>query len=131
MLIAFDSRTGNVGRFIEKCGLRAVKIDADTVLSEPFVIVTYVTGFGKVPDKTEKFLRNNHALLSGVSSSGNRNWGDAFAVSADRISEGYGVPVVSKFELSGTKDDVQNFIEGVHKIDELYRAQQPADAKGA
>ncbi|TKI79065.1 MULTISPECIES: class Ib ribonucleoside-diphosphate reductase assembly flavoprotein NrdI, partial [Bacillus cereus group] len=52
----------------------------------------------------------------GVSASGNRNWGDMFGASADKISTKYEVPIVSKFELSGTNNDVEYFKERVREI---------------
>jgi ribonucleoside-diphosphate reductase 2, operon protein nrdI len=113
MLIAYDSKTGNVRRFIEKLKLPAVRIEESMAIDEPFVLVTYTTGFGQVPEKVASFLRDNHAGLRGVSASGNRNWGSGFALSADRISEMYGVPVISKFELSGTTRDVEKFVQEV------------------
>jgi protein involved in ribonucleotide reduction len=116
MLIAYDSKTGNVRRFIEKLKLPAVQIEDTMILDEPFVLVTYTTGFGQVPAKVMSFLKYNHPRLKGVSASGNRNWGEGFARSADRIAEMYGVPVLGKFELSGTQRDVDNFRQGVAAI---------------
>jgi protein involved in ribonucleotide reduction len=116
MLIAYDSKTGNVRRFIEKLKLPAVQIEDTMILDEPFVLVTYTTGFGQVPAKVMSFLKRNHPRLKGVSASGNRNWGESFARSADRIAEMYGVPVLGKFELSGTQRDVDNFRQGVMAV---------------
>jgi protein involved in ribonucleotide reduction len=116
MLIAYDSRTGNVKRFIEKLNMPAVQIDQDMVLDEPFVLVTYTTGFGQAPDKVMHFLRRNHNRMKGVVASGNRNWGQGFAKSADRISELYRVPVLGKFELAGTQRDVEQLKMGVFAV---------------
>ncbi|WP_046213271.1 class Ib ribonucleoside-diphosphate reductase assembly flavoprotein NrdI [Paenibacillus wulumuqiensis] len=119
MLIAYDSKTGNVKRFIGKLknsSVQAVQIDEALQLNEPFVLVTYTTGFGQVPEKVTHFLENNHGRLLGVAASGNRNWGENFGKSADLISERYGVPVVYKFELSGTTGDAQRFVQEVEKI---------------
>jgi len=116
MLIAYDSRTGNVRRFIEKLQMPSVQIREGMTLHEPFVLVTYTTGFGQVPEKVISFLKNNYPRLRGVSASGNRNWGEAFARSADRIAEMYGVPVLAKFELSGTQRDVEKFRQEVTAV---------------
>ncbi|TVY05503.1 class Ib ribonucleoside-diphosphate reductase assembly flavoprotein NrdI [Paenibacillus cremeus] len=113
MLIAYDSKTGNVRRFIQKCNLPSIQIEEAMTVNEPFVLVTYTTGFGQAPDKVMTFLRRNHQWLRGVSASGNRNWGEGFARSADRIAEQYRVPVLTKFELSGTGRDVETFTQGV------------------
>jgi protein involved in ribonucleotide reduction len=109
MLIAFDSRTGNVRRFVDKLGMPALQIADTLIMDEPFVLVTYTTGFGQVPEKVAAFLKRNHRRLIAVSASGNRNWGTGFARSADNIAEQYGVPVLCKFELSGTARDVETF----------------------
>lgn len=116
MLVVYDSRTGNVGRFVKKLGLPAVKIGEARDINESFVLVTYTTGFGQVPDKVLQFLQNNRSHLRGVAASGNRNWGDNFAVSADRISRLFGVPVLCKFELAGTANDVERFRTGVSAV---------------
>ncbi|RUS47060.1 class Ib ribonucleoside-diphosphate reductase assembly flavoprotein NrdI [Cohnella sp. AR92] len=116
MLIAYDSKTGNVKRFIRKLDLPAVQIDEQTKLDEPFVLVTYTTGFGQPPVKVMNFLQHNHDRMIGVSASGNRNWGDGFAKSADYISQKYGVPVLMKFEMSGTSVDVEKFKREVSLI---------------
>ncbi|WPP40692.1 class Ib ribonucleoside-diphosphate reductase assembly flavoprotein NrdI [Paenibacillus hunanensis] len=119
MLIAYDSKTGNVKRFIGKLkhsSVQAVQIEEALQLNEPFVLITYTTGFGQVPEKVNHFLEKNHQRLLGVAASGNRNWGDNFGKSADLISERYGVPVVYKFELSGTTGDAQRFVQEVEKI---------------
>ncbi|MBP1994841.1 class Ib ribonucleoside-diphosphate reductase assembly flavoprotein NrdI [Paenibacillus eucommiae] len=117
MLVAFDSKTGNVRRFIEKLNLKAIQIEDKMTIEEPFVLVTYTTGFGQIPEKVASFLELNHERLKGVSASGNKNWGDGFAKSADTISGLYGVPVLSKFELSGTKQDVERFVQGVSAVE--------------
>ncbi|ANS73350.1 ribonucleotide reductase stimulatory protein [Paenibacillus yonginensis] len=116
MLIAYDSKTGNVKRFINKLKMQAVQIDESMTIDEPFVLVTYTTGFGQVPERVASFLQRNHDRLVGVAASGNRNWGDRFAKSADIISEKYDVPVISKFELSGTFGDAERFKQEVSRF---------------
>lgn len=116
MLIAYASKTGNVRRFVDKLQLRTERIEAETLLNEPFILITYTTGFGQVPEAVRQFLSNNYRWLRGVSASGNRNWGTSFAKSADTISEQYRVPIVSKFELSGTGRDVEHFMQGVNGL---------------
>ncbi|CAM4457505.1 class Ib ribonucleoside-diphosphate reductase assembly flavoprotein NrdI [Paenibacillus tarimensis] len=116
MLIAYDSRTGNVRRFVEKLNMPSIQIDEAMHVDEPFVLVTYTTGFGQAPERVLSFLKHNHRRLVGVSASGNRNWGQGFAKSADRISELYNVPVISKFELAGTTQDVHRFVQEVSAV---------------
>ncbi|MCQ4086600.1 class Ib ribonucleoside-diphosphate reductase assembly flavoprotein NrdI [Saccharibacillus sp. JS10] len=116
MLIAYDSRTGNVRRFIEKLELPAIQIDETMKLEEPFILVTYTTGFGQIPDKVNSFLQKNGQQLKGVCASGNRNWGLSFAKSADTISQTYGVPILCKFELSGTNKDILHLKEELNTL---------------
>lgn len=116
MLIAYYSLTGNVKRFIDKCGFIYVDITENQTLDEPFILVTNTTGFGQVPESVADFLKRNSENLVGVAASGNRNWGANFTKAADLISERYGVPIVHKFELSGTENDVKIFTERVESI---------------
>ena len=116
MLIVYDSMTGNVKRFISKLKLPAVQIQNQMTINEPYVLITYTTGFGQIPEKVSSFLQQNSKYLIGVAASGNRNWGHRFAKSADLIAESYNVPVISKFELSGTKSDVEYFEQEVSRI---------------
>lgn len=116
MLVVWSSKTGNVKRFISKLGIKNIELQDYLIINEPFVIITYTTGFGLVPQKVIDFLENNHFYLRGVASSGNRNWHNNFALAADKISQKYGVPIIHKFELSGTNKDVETFIEGLSKL---------------
>lgn len=116
MLIAYDSKTGNVRRFIGKLKLPAVQIEEQMTIEEPFVLITYTTGFGQIPDRVSSFLQKNHKSLVGVAASGNRNWGESFAKSADLISTQYDVPVITKFELSRTLGDVTRFKQEVSRV---------------
>jgi len=116
MLIVYDSKTGNVKRFISKLKLPAVQIEEQMTVDEPYVLITYTTGFGQVPGKVSSFLQQNAKNMVGVAASGNRNWGECFAKSADLIAESYHVPVLSKFELSGTSTDVERFKREVSRV---------------
>lgn len=117
LLIMYDSKTGNVQRFIQKLEMECVRISESIMIDTPYVLITYTTGFGQVPSKVQEFLENNYSNLLAVSASGNKNWGDNFARSADTISEKYGVPILSKFELSGTKADVEYFKKRVYELE--------------
>ncbi|MDA8353890.1 MAG: class Ib ribonucleoside-diphosphate reductase assembly flavoprotein NrdI [Firmicutes bacterium] len=118
MHILYASKTGNVRRFIVKTGFSALCIDENPLVEQPFVLVTYTTGFGQVPDQVTQFLQRNHRFLFAVAASGNKNWGEGFARSADIIAEKYGVPILCKFEMSGTKGDVEIFNERMRGIEE-------------
>ncbi len=117
MLIVYSSKTGNVRNFVKKTGLTAVEIDDALRVTSPFVLVTYTNGFGQIPEQVVKFLKVHHKHMRGVAASGNANWGQLFAKSADTVSLLYSVPVILKFELSGTPHDVATFIQGVNLIE--------------
>lgn len=117
MVIVYSSMTGNVKRFVNKVRMPSIQIKDGLKIEVPYILVTYTTGFGNVPENVSTFLSSNSKYLKAVSASGNKNWGDSFAASADKIASDYQVPVLSKFELSGTSRDVQYFIEGVEKLE--------------
>lgn len=117
MIILYDSLTGNVRRFTRKLPIESTQIANDMVVDKDFVLITFTTGLGKIPDTTKEFLKMNHPYLKGVVSSGNKNFGTYFAVAADEISRLYNVPIISKFELSGTPSDVNIFMKGLNEIE--------------
>lgn len=112
--IYYDSKTGNVERFMQKVadrtGWNIQKIEPAMNVTHKGHLVTFTTRFGEVPDTTSNFLLEASPHLLSVSSSGNRNWGRNFALAGDRISAEYGIPLALKFELSGTEEDVNEFI---------------------
>lgn len=118
MLIVYNSLTGNVRRFVDKLEMSSLEINPTLEVKDKFVLITFTVGFGKVSNKVIEFLnyKDNYKNMIGVSSSGNRNWGDGFAKASDIISHLYNVPIVSRFELAGTQKDVDYFKK---RIDEL------------
>ncbi|KAA8750172.1 class Ib ribonucleoside-diphosphate reductase assembly flavoprotein NrdI [Paenibacillus sp. UASWS1643] len=116
MLIVYASRTGNVGLFARRLPYPTLKLTTELRVDEPYILVTYTDKIGEVPAKTRAFLTHNNEYLRGVAASGNRNFGPAYALAADQISNQYGVPIVCKFELAGTPTDIQKFTEGVSAL---------------
>ncbi|MCY9546810.1 class Ib ribonucleoside-diphosphate reductase assembly flavoprotein NrdI [Lysinibacillus xylanilyticus] len=110
MLIYYASLTGNVQRFVEKLNIETKCIREENA-SEPYVLITYTFGFGEVPIEVKKWLKNNGHLMRAVAVSGNRNWGDNYGKAGDLIAQEYGVPLLQKFELAGTDEDVRIFNE--------------------
>lgn len=117
MNIVYESKTGNVKRFCDKLAASDLPVfSIEEAPEEPFVLITYTTLMGMTPMKTDIFLMERYEDCKGVAASGNRNWGDLFAKSADNINSLYGIPVLHKFELSGLKSDVDKLIEEVTRI---------------
>jgi len=116
--IVYYSKTGNIEKFIKKLNYdNTLSISKDLIIKEPFVLLVSTIKFGEVPIEFKKFLKDNSKNLIGVSGSGNRNWGSNFAIATDKIAKKFNVPIISKFELSGNKYDVKNFINGVNDLE--------------
>lgn len=117
-MIVYASKTQNVARFVKKlkyhdvCEIRT----GEEQLTQPFVLITYTTGFGEVPSEIQTFLKTHHHLLVAVVASGNRNWGDNFAKAGMHIAKTYQVPLLHCFELAGLDQDIQIVEEGVDRI---------------
>ena len=120
MIIYYDSKTGNVQRFMKKIkderpDWEIIKINPDLEAKEDGHFVTFTTKIGEVPETTAESLKKNSKYIKSISSSGNMNWGVYFAVAADKIKEEYKIPVCMKFELPGTNREVKHFIDYVEK----------------
>ena len=131
MKIVYFSLTGQTKRFAAKlASYETLEIDptAELVMKESYVLVvpTYEADFiAPVFDFLE--TGENHKFLVGVSGSGNRNFAELFVFSAKEIAKKYGVPLIYAFEFSGTKEDVDNFEEGVRELERkttMVRAKQ-------
>lgn len=118
MLIIYASLTGNIKRFVNKLGIRSLQITEEQMkpVNEPFILITNTLGFGEVPPNVSNFLKDNHHFLRGVAVSGNKVWGSNYGKAGDIICNQYGVPLLLKFELSGTNQDVETFMQEVGKL---------------
>ncbi|KAA9131713.1 class Ib ribonucleoside-diphosphate reductase assembly flavoprotein NrdI [Microbacterium caowuchunii] len=130
LLVYFSSVSGNTARFIEKLGMRAVRLplfssESMPVIDEPYVLVTPTYGGGQgrgeekgaVPKQVIRFLNDegNRSLLRGVISAGNTNFGDAYCAAGDIISRKCRVPHLYRLELFGTPEDVDRVSEGLER----------------
>ena len=128
MKVVYFSFSGNVRRFIKKTELTNVmeitQNNCSERIEEPFVLVTGTIGFGVVPQPVQMFLDVNDDLLKAVAASGNRNWGQNFAKAGRSISERYQVPLLLKFEVQGTADDINEFKDKVGNFNEDYGREE-------
>ncbi|MEE1622491.1 class Ib ribonucleoside-diphosphate reductase assembly flavoprotein NrdI [Zafaria sp. Z1313] len=126
-LVYFSSVSGYTARFIDKVGLDAARIplyphEPRLVATEPFVLVlpTYGGEEGRhsVPPQVVRFLNDerNRSLLRGVIGAGNTNFGTAYCLAARKISAKCGVPLLYRFELMGTPEDVSNVRQGLEEF---------------
>jgi len=122
-LVYFSSSSENTHRFIGKLALPALRIPLATTqrlqLDRPYILVTPSYGggseHGTVPPQVIRFLNDatNRFWLRGVIGAGNRNFGAAFCLAADVIANKCQVPLLYRFELLGTEEDVKRVIAGV------------------
>ncbi len=119
LIVYFSTQSGNTHRFVDKLGLRALRIPLSPeeempAVREPFVLIlpTYAgaDGRGAVPKQVIRFLNDpeNRVHIRGVIAGGNRNFGEYYAYAGTVISARCQVPCLYRFELMGTDEDVQN-----------------------
>ncbi|KKC35563.1 hypothetical protein WH87_16035 [Devosia epidermidihirudinis] len=126
-LVYYSSTSENTHRFVEKLGVPSVRLPVDAggeppVVDAPYVLVlpTYAGNGGKgaVPKPVIKFLNNEHnrSLIRGVIAAGNTNFGSAFGLAGKIVSQKCAVPLLYRFELLGTAEDVENVKEGLERF---------------
>ncbi|GAB6548944.1 class Ib ribonucleoside-diphosphate reductase assembly flavoprotein NrdI [Bacillus cereus] len=121
--LLYDSMTGNVKRFANKFAelpFNIKPLKSISIIENEFILVTYTTGIAQIPSTTKYFLESNKSLLPemclGVVSSGNRNWGDNFAASGDKIEAEYHIELLHKIEMAGSQKDVDIIVQKVNII---------------
>ncbi|GAA3686308.1 class Ib ribonucleoside-diphosphate reductase assembly flavoprotein NrdI [Arthrobacter ginkgonis] len=126
-LVYFSSASGYTKRFMEKLGLPCARIplyatEPRLVATRPFVLVlpTYGGEEGRhsVPPQVVRFLNDerNRSLLRGVIGAGNTNFGKAYCLAAMKIAAKCDVPLLYRFELMGTSEDVDRVREGLEEF---------------
>ncbi|GAB3816330.1 class Ib ribonucleoside-diphosphate reductase assembly flavoprotein NrdI [Tessaracoccus terricola] len=127
-LVYFSSASENTHRFVAKLGVDAIRIplhrrDEPLEATEPYVLLlpTYGGGSsgGAVPKQVIRFLNQpgNRALIRGVISAGNTNFGEAYCLAGDIVAAKCQVPHLDRFELLGTPDDVARIRERLTRND--------------
>lgn len=127
-LYYYSSKSGNTQRFIERLGVAASRISAGDRQRVPsssrFVLIcpTYADGEGRgaVPKPVITFLNDpeNRANIIGVIGTGNRNFGETYALSGHIIAQKCKVPLLYTFELAGTDTDIARVRQGLEKLRE-------------
>lgn len=87
-------------------------------MEQDFVLITPTYGANGrdfVPRQVIRFLNNieNRTHLIGVIASGNLNFLDDYARAGDVIAQKCQVPLLYRFELAGTPEDVEKVQEGL------------------
>lgn len=126
-LVYYSSSSENTHRFVQKLGLPSTRLPVDAAsepptVDEPFVLVlpTYGGGDGKgaVPKPVIRFLNNktNRKLIRGVIAAGNTNFGTGYALAGDIVAQKCAVPLLYRFELLGTAEDVVAVKDGLARF---------------
>jgi protein involved in ribonucleotide reduction len=126
-LIYFSSVSGNTHRFVEKLGVAAERIplfpsDSPLHARDPYVLVlpTYGGGEGRgaVPKQVIRFLNDegNRSLIRGVVAAGNTNFGEGYCLAGDIVAAKCEVPLLYRFEVFGTPDDVSAVQNGLEEF---------------
>lgn len=132
-VVYWSSKTGNTQYFCSNLpsDWNVLKLSNIGILEKPlldnekfFIIVpTYADNDGKhaVPKAVINFVKACEANgsinnLVGIVGTGNRNFGEYFGYAADVVSSRTQKPVIFKFELRGTPDEVSRCVQIMTKI---------------
>ncbi|MFD1747349.1 class Ib ribonucleoside-diphosphate reductase assembly flavoprotein NrdI [Rhizobium helianthi] len=126
-LVYFSSRSENTRRFVEKLQLPALRLpinndDLSPRAETAFVLITPTYGGGSekgaVPKPVIRFLNDaeNRSLLRGVIAAGSTNFGAAYGLAGQIIAQKCAVPLLYRFELLGTEEDVINIKQGLERF---------------
>ena len=126
-VVYFSNVSENTKRFVEKLDIDAVRIPLNQKLEipqvdKPFVLITPTYGTtdadSGIPKQVIKFLNlaHNRALLKGVIASGNTNFGSKYCHAGKLVADKCNVPLLYKFELIGTKYDVEMVTERMENL---------------
>lgn len=108
IVIAYDSRTGNVEWFAKQLGYPVKPVtDFEGEMEESVFLVTHTFGRGSVPKNTQAFLDRYAGNTIGVCVSGDNRWGSLFALAGDKIRLEYEIPLVRKLDLRGYPKDIE------------------------
>lgn len=125
-LVYFSSVTENTKKMVEKLGFDSHRIplypnEPEIRVDFPFILITPTYGLGTpktaVPKQVVKFLSHGkeRELCLGVIGSGNRNFGDKYAVAGRFLAHHLHVPFLYSFELAGNQKDVDSLKEQIPK----------------
>lgn len=95
----------------------------------PFILITPTYGTGKedremIPAQVRKLLNNRDIRknCAGVIAAGHMNFGPEYGLAGNIISEKLHIPLLYKFELAGTGEDVEKVTAGLTVFAGNYRS---------
>lgn len=122
-IVYFSNVSENTKRFVDKLGLKSVRIpikwddESPLVVEKDFILVIPSYGGGAegrtVPKSVVKFLNieTNRKFLVGVVGTGNTNFGVHYCKAAEIVATKTGVPLLYRVEITGTPEDVNQVKE--------------------
>lgn len=139
-VVYFSSVSENTHRFVNKLKVAAERIplrssDPALTVNDRYILIVPTYGGGNingaVPKQVIRFLNDPHnrALLLGVVSGGNTNFGTAYCLAGDILAAKCGVPHLYQFELMGTADDVEVVREGLTSLWKQLSSPTPASSR--
>lgn len=138
-LVFFSSVSEHTRRFVERLARPAARIplrprlEGALQVTHPYVLVVPTYGGGRhsgaVPKQVIHFLNDpvNRGLVRGVIAAGNTNFGEDYCLAGPVISAKCQVPMLYRFELLGTPEDVARVDHGLERFwqQESVTASQP------
>ncbi|MDN5604938.1 Ribonucleotide reduction protein NrdI [Frigoribacterium sp. JB110] len=127
-LVFFSSVSENTRRFVDRLDQPAVRIplrprvEGLIRVARPFVLVVPTYGGGEragaVPKQVISFLNDpaNRALIRGVITAGNTNFGEHYCLAGPVVSAKCQVPELYRFELLGTQRDIEHVNIGLTRF---------------
>ena len=127
-VVYFSSVSENTKRFVDKLGVPSYRIPiplseaASYTHNADSVLVTPTYGGGNenntVPKQVIKFLNNpeNRKHIKAVIAGRNTNFGTHFCKAGEIIARKLGVPILYRFEITGTPEDVVEVKERLEKL---------------
>ncbi|PST90276.1 class Ib ribonucleoside-diphosphate reductase assembly flavoprotein NrdI [Photobacterium jeanii] len=139
MIVYYSSSSGNTHRFVEQLQMPAIRLPEPpvgelSIINQPFILIcpTYADGkgIGAVPKAVIHAINNTKVRqqIRGVIASGNRNFGHLFAQAGDIIASKCHVPILYRFELSGTASDVATVRRGITQFWHHQRQTEPQNS---
>ena len=89
-----------------------------TEMNEDYILIT-PTYDDEITDVISEFInyKDNISHLKGFVGSGNKNFDDSYCFNAEVLSRKYNKPLIFKFEMSGTDNDIMKFKEEVNNVE--------------
>lgn len=127
-LVFFSSVSENTRRFVDRLDRPAVRIplrprvEGLIRVTRPFALVVPTYGGGEragaVPKQVIQFLNDpaNRALIRGVITAGNTNFGEHYCLAGPIVSAKCQVPELYRFELLGTQRDIEQVKNGLTRF---------------